>query len=507
MKLQILRVVLAIISFSLLTFFFLDFAGLFPQQYFTLAKIQFFPALLSGMFGIVAVLLALTLIFGRVYCSMICPFGIFMDVVTWFRKRFQPKMKASYSKEKKWLRFGTLIVVVGSYSAGVTAVLSLLEPYSAYGRIVTHIFRPVYMAGNNLLASVFNQLGSYTFYHTNVFIHSITSLLIALATLSLVVILAALYGRTWCNTVCPVGTIFGYLSKLSLFKVRINKNTCIGCGLCEKACKASCIDSQGKIIDQSRCVACYNCLTSCKKGGISYCLPGKKQPLSKPVPVDESKRRFVGTLAATTLAIPATLVAQNLNLPSSKTSYKKQYPLSPPGSCSSEHLLRHCTACHLCIAKCPSNVLKPAFLEYGLEGIMQPVMDFEHGFCNYDCTVCSEVCPTDALFKLTIEEKHTLQMGRVVFIKNNCVVFTDETSCGACSEHCPTQAVEMVPYKDNLTIPSINPDICVGCGGCEYICPATPYKAIHVEGNPVHLEAKPYEETDNEEVVPDSFGF
>jgi MinD superfamily P-loop ATPase containing an inserted ferredoxin domain len=151
--------------------------------------------------------------------------------------------------------------------------------------------------------------------------------------------------------------------------------------------------------------------------------------------------------------------------------------------------------------------LNQSFTEYGLGGIMQPMMSFEKGFCNYDCTVCSHTCPNGAILPLTKEEKHLTQMGRVVFTMENCIVYNDETDCGACSEHCPTQAVKMVDYKDGLTIPSVNPDICVGCGGCEYVCPATPFKAINVEGNVVQLKAKPFKDENNKDVKVDSFGF
>lgn len=138
---------------------------------------------------------------------------------------------------------------------------------------------------------------------------------------------------------------------------------------------------------------------------------------------------------------------------------------------------------------------------------MQPVMYFDRGFCNFDCTVCSDVCPNGAIHPLTVEQKHLTQVGRVVFIKEDCIVYADETSCGACSEHCPTQAVTMIPYKEGLTIPSIDPDICVGCGGCEYVCPARPFRAIHVEGNPVQQQAKPFERTGGSDIKIDDFGF
>lgn len=138
---------------------------------------------------------------------------------------------------------------------------------------------------------------------------------------------------------------------------------------------------------------------------------------------------------------------------------------------------------------------------------MQPTLIYTTGFCNFSCTLCSTICPTGALKPLTIEEKKTTQIGIAHFITENCIVYRDETDCGACSEHCPTQAVKMVDYKDGLRIPKVTPALCVGCGGCEYICPATPYKAIYVEGNGVHLKAEKIEEGKQEEPQVDNFGF
>lgn len=509
MRLKQIRTLLAIIAFSLLTFFFLDFAGIFPKQYFVLSKIQLVPALLAGSFATVAVILLLTLILGRIYCSVLCPLGIYQDIVTWIRKRFRPRMKQKYSKEKKIWRFGVLILVVASYFAGLAVVLEIFEPYSAWGRISTHLLRPAYMAGNNLLAVIFNHLGNYTFYNVHIFTLSLFSLCIAILTFGVVTFLSARHGRTWCNTICPVGTVLGYLSKLSLMKVRFNKENCNSCGLCEMKCKSSCIDTKNGKIDYSRCVSCFDCVSVCKRKGISYtfCKTEKKveHETTEEAP-DNSRRLFLETLAVSALAIPANSAAGNAIAKKTGTGVNRQVPLSPPGSISNKHLLDHCTACHLCVSKCPSNVLKPALLEYGAEGIMQPIMDFTKGYCNYDCTVCSEVCPNGAIKELTKEEKHKVQVGRVHFIMTNCIVYKNEKDCGACSEHCPTQAVSMVPYKDDLTIPSVNPEICVGCGGCEHICPARP-KAIYVEGNPIHLKAKAFEVKKQEDVEVDNFGF
>ena len=188
-------------------------------------------------------------------------------------------------------------------------------------------------------------------------------------------------------------------------------------------------------------------------------------------------------------------------------SFKRKHPVTPPGSVNVKRFNEHCTACHLCVSKCPSNVLKPALLEYGLAGILQPTMNFEHGFCNYHCTLCTEICPANALEKITEEEKKTLQVGHVHYIKENCVVVTDGTDCGACSEHCPTQAVSMQPYKNGLRIPVIDQDLCVGCGACEYICPVRPYRAIYVTGNPVHKRAHLPEKKEQKKIEVNDFGF
>lgn len=280
--------------------------------------------------------------------------------------------------------------------------------------------------------------------------------------------------------------------------------------VCGTKCKASCIDSKNQKIDYTRCVDCFDCLESCKEGALVYSLPSstlkKGQQL---VTSDTSKRRFLFIGMATAVTTPKVMAQTQsvLATVAGKVSDKRKTPIIPPGSISLTHFQTHCTSCHLCVSKCPSHVLKPAFMEYGIAGMMQPTMFFEKGFCNFDCTVCGDVCPNGAIKPLTIEQKHLTQMGKVVFTEENCIVYTDGTSCGACSEHCPTQALSMIPYKDGLTIPHVDTNICVGCGGCEYVCPARPFRAVHIEGNKVQQEAHPFTEIKEEKIKVDDFGF
>jgi ferredoxin len=153
--------------------------------------------------------------------------------------------------------------------------------------------------------------------------------------------------------------------------------------------------------------------------------------------------------------------------------------------------------------------MQPSFLEHGWLNILQPYLDNSAAYCTFECVRCTEVCPTGALLPVTVEKKKTLQIGKTNFVKENCVVETEGTACGACSEHCPTKAVIMIPYKNNLKIPEVRNEYCVGCGACEYACPTKPFKSIYVEGNPIHLVAKeaPLERLEQEVDYKEEFPF
>ena len=504
-----LRVIISIIFFALITFLFLDFAALMPDSFHRLAHIQLIPALISRMAIIVLLLFVITFLFGRVYCSSICPMGIYQDIVSWISKKAaKNKKRYKYSPAKNILRVSVLVIALATFILGYPVLLAFIDPYSAYGRIVVSIFKPVYITGNNVLESIFTSFGNYTFYKVEVLMLSIFTFVTSLLTFLAIGFFAWKYGRTYCNTICPVGTILGFISKYSIFRVQIDHSTCNGCGLCATKCKASCINSNLHTVDNSRCVDCFNCLENCKQGALKYALRKSSNVEKKDLKiVDTSKRNFLLTTLTTAASIPTALAQNTLAPLTNSDKFARKNPISPPGAMSAKHLLHHCTSCHLCISRCPSKVLKPAFLEYGIGGIMQPLMFFDKGYCNFDCVVCSTVCPNGALLPLTVAEKHLTQVGRVVFDFEICVVNTEGTNCGACAEHCPTQAVTMIPYKDGLTIPHIDPEICVGCGGCEFICPVRPYHAIHVEGNMVHQQAKAFTVEEKTEIELDSFGF
>ncbi|MDR3365373.1 MAG: 4Fe-4S binding protein [Prevotellaceae bacterium] len=485
------RVAVSVALFALVTFYFIDFAGLMSENTTDLtAKIQLIPAAMAASVFTLVALAALTLLFGRAYCSSICPLGIFQDVVAWVSKQAAPKKRYKFSKAKNILRLSMLAAAVAAVFLKFPLVVGLIDPYSAYGRIAANIFRPVYKSGNNALAEIFTSFGNYTFYKTDVFIISMPSLAVAALTMLAVGYLAWRNGRTYCNTICPVGTVLGLLSRFSVFKVRMDEGKCNSCGACEIRCKTACINSQQKTVDSSRCVDCFSCLDVCRRNALHFAPPPVRSKSADTAAtkalVDEGKRRFLKAGAAAVAAVPvAAIKSEASSLTGSRKKYARQQPVLPPGAISTENMLKRCTSCHLCISKCPSRVLKPAFMEYGLAGMMQPTAHFEKGFCSLSCTVCSEVCPSGAIRRLTKEEKRHTQSGYAVFTRNICTVITSEASCGVCSEHCPTQAISMIPHKNGLTVPYVNVNACVGCGACEFSCPARPLRAIHVEGREV----------------------
>ena len=483
-----IRTILAGVFFVLITLLFLDFTGTLHHWLSWLAQIQFLPAVMALNVVVVVALLLLTLIFGRIYCSVICPLGVFQDILARFRRK---KNKYSYSKEVRWLRYPVLMVFIIAAVAGIGSLFQLLAPYSAYGRIATMIFQPVWKLGNNVLAEIAARADSYAFYTVDTWMRSLPVFIIAAVTLVVLFVLAWRGGRTYCNTICPVGTILSFFARFSWLKIHFDEDKCKNCSMCSKNCKAACIDYKNHKVDYSRCVVCGNCIDSCKFGALKYSRSNRNNQSNQSTPIDPSKRSF---LLASAMVAGAAMAQKKEKLMDGglaeledKVAPARQTPLTPPGSLSFDHFAQHCTGCQLCVSECPNEVLRPSS---DLMHLMLPVMSYEHGHCRPECTRCSEVCPAGAIVKVDKDEKSSIQIGHAVWIKKNCVPITDEVECGNCARHCPTGAIEMVPLdeenEESPMVPAINEAACIGCGACEYVCPSRPFSAIYVEGHEVH---------------------
>ena len=256
------RTSLAILFWLGITILFLDITGSLHLWLGWMAKVQFLPAVMALNVGIIAALVLLTLVFGRVYCSVICPLGVFQDAVSHVyvvrKRRKKDRKPFHYTKEVKWLRYGVWVLFVVAIIAGIHAFVAILAPYSAYGRIVQNLFQPVYLWVNNLFAALAERAGSYAFYEKKVWLRSLPTFIVAIVTLVVVVIMAWKNGRTYCNTICPVGTTLSFFSRFALFRPVIDTEKCKNCKQCEHACKAACIDIAEHKIDYSRCVDCFN---------------------------------------------------------------------------------------------------------------------------------------------------------------------------------------------------------------------------------------------------------
>lgn len=355
----------------------------------------------------------------------------------------------------------------------------------------------IYQYANNLFAYFAERADSYAFYEISVWIKSLPTFLIALLSLIILGVLAWRNGRTYCNTICPVGTILGFVSRFSLFRITIDKDKCNACGLCSRKCKAACINGKEHSVDYSRCVVCMDCIGTCKHGAIGYRWFHKKKIQVEPVKgvderqIDDARRSFL--TASALIATTATIKAQEkkvdggLAVIEDKEIPDRKISIVPPGALSTRNFATHCTACQLCVSVCPNGVLRPST---DMMKLMQPEMSYERGYCRPECTKCSDVCPAGAIRPITTADKSATQIGHAVWIKKNCVPLTDGVECGNCARHCPTGAIQMVASDasnpDSPKIPVVNTERCIGCGACENLCPARPFSAIYVEGYTIH---------------------
>ncbi len=567
---RILRIVLATLMFVACLAIFLDFTGLMHAWLGWVAQIQFVPAVLALNIVVLAILLVMTLVFGRIYCSVICPLGIFQDLFSGLRGK---KRKYAFWKQTKTIRivrYGFLGLFVVLLATGIMSIASIIEPYSAFGRMAVSILTPLYDTLNNVLANIAATHESYAVYSVDVWLRGTSSLVLAIVTFVGLAAAGILTGRGYCNTICPVGTILGLVSKFSLFKVKMDTSKCVGCGKCAAKCKAHCIDVQNKSIDHERCIACMNCLGTCKLNGITYtpslanmCLKKSENPESHAESCDNStkpdeenninheniendknhaedhsaetasenennpiennsaentskpdhtmeeaqdtetqetvssRRQFMTAAATATagaLLCPALAHAQevegNLAQVSRKDIHPRETLIVPPGAGSIPRFKRHCTGCQLCVRACHNKVLRIS--DDSRLQFMQPMLSFERGYCRPTCHDCSTVCPTGAIQPITIEQKSSLQIGRAIWNKDICLSATKGEHCRACSRACPNGAISFVvsttPSGKKCKVPAVNSERCIGCGACEYVCPARPLAAIHVEGNMQHHE-------------------
>ncbi|MDD3153970.1 MAG: 4Fe-4S binding protein [Victivallaceae bacterium] len=435
--LQICRGIAAALVLALAGVAFSTFgSGIAP-----LLHVQFGPALLQcvaassvGALAIVLGIALFTLLFGRFYCAVLCPFGILQDVIGFLSRR-----KGQDTRNFRKTRYAIAGIVTGMLVCGWSGGMLLLDPYSNFGRI----FASFTVGGWIALIGI--------------------------------ILLAVWKGRFYCTTICPVGTLLGILAKHGVFELAIT-GKCVHCGTCKKVCPAGCIDLDNGTIDNEQCVRCMNCVADCPLHGIAFVARKKKQ-----IPTDESRRAFLVGGGMLLAGVAAGMVL-------AKTTFGKfeelvrRTGILPPGAGNARKFAAKCTACQLCTANCPAKIIVPA---PGGDGPVS--LDLRKGACQYNCNRCSQLCPTGALTPLPLEVKQKTKIAEAQFNAKVCIVFQEGQRCGRCAQACPVHAITL---RKNTAPRPVDTNRCIGCGACQAVCPATPVKAmtVHEIENQTQLE-------------------
>lgn len=454
-----------------------------------LTRMQLLAAVLAGSAAWLLLWAAVTMAVGRIYCSTACPMGALMDAVARLRMAWERGARLRKGlrgvRPYRWRppsvrgRYSVLAVVVLCMALGFSVVPAIMDPYSAYARMVVAVCRPL---GVSLLSGA-----------------------LAAATLVAVAATAWRNGRYLCNTWCPVGSALSLVSRRSVWHMDVNTDLCVHCLRCVDACKAQCINPADMTVDTARCVVCFNCADVCEPGAMTFrrgqhrlvtplmqradapraAAPSlDAQAPSAPVRMD--RRRFLKTGIVAAAAGAAAMAARR-PVAAAHSAPWDPAPLQalnapmPPGFVSRSGFLRRCTACGACVAACPTGVIRPSTREYGLQHAMAATMHYGASACLTDCAACTQVCAAGALVPLTLAEKRRFVVGKARIRLQNCLAYGRGKTCGRCARRCPTGAITM-QMIDGRRGPVADLEKCIGCGRCVAACPSTPYKAIVIEG-------------------------
>ncbi|MHC4739187.1 MAG: 4Fe-4S binding protein [Planctomycetota bacterium] len=370
----------------------------------------------------------LTIIFGRFFCSWICPFGSIHHFVGFWgnrKKKAAQKIQLNKYRNAQSIKYFILIfflTMAAFPSLAATLQTGLLDPIPLVTRSFNLVLLPIVDKPINFVSVA----GRFYEGAWLVFIMFLAAVL-----LNLVI------PRFYCRFICPLGALFAIFSRFALWRIGKKQNECINCKLCERTCEGGCEPSGN--IKIGECVLCFNCLDECKDELVSY----QRQPsLSGETLPDVSRRGFVLSLASGVFALPAVRLGNKLG----SNWYHKV--IRPPGSLVEEEFLKRCIKCGQCMRICPTNVIQPAGIAGGLEGLWTPVLNNRIGSsgCQLNCVACGQVCPTAAIRSITLAEKHGLdefaetgpiKLGTAFFDRNKCLPWAMDKPCIVCQENCP----------------------------------------------------------------------
>ncbi|NTV48461.1 MAG: 4Fe-4S binding protein [Geobacteraceae bacterium] len=420
-----------------------------------------------------------TLLLGRFFCGWICPLGTLLDLVTSKIRKSAP-IKALKGNTKYWLLLPLL-----SASLFNLNLSGLLDPIAILLRALTFLFYPILgMAARGGWVSLYSAIGerrdtvapAYNLIRDNLLPFRDTIYPLAFFSAAVLICIIALERfetRNWCRNLCPLGTLLGWLGRFSPFN-RLPTSLCGDCGKCRELCPTG---FDRDVLIKEECILCMECQRGCPHGRISF-LPGLMKGNGPLLP---ERRLLLGGMAGgMLLALPARF----------RPPEKQSRLLRPPGVQDEDDFLKKCVRCGECMKVCLKNALYPAAYQAGLEGIYTPLVIPRLGYCEYNCTLCGQVCPTGAIPSLPVEAKRREVIGKAVFDKNHCLPFARKIDCIVCEEHCPipekairsrdVQVSGLDGLVKTVKEPYLVEEICNGCGICENVCPVETKAGIEV---------------------------
>jgi len=432
--------------------------------------------------------MAVTVLLGRVFCGWICPLGTLNNMTSILKRRHLSVAPRNWYRLKYYILLFLLASSLFSLQlAGIVDPLSLLirsftlSVYPAISYATSTVF-DAFFDWNLPFFSGFAEF-IYRFLKDSIlpfqqpfFLQSALVGFLFLVVLGLNLV----ERRFWCKYLCPLGALLGVLSRYALLKRSIGEE-CNSCGACSATCRSNGGASTNEKWERSECMFCMDCDDVCPKNAVHFGFWGK----SSSTTMDLGKRRVVGSLLAGIVAAPLLKVS-----PVGNVAYRHHKLIRPPGALDERAFLDRCIKCGECMKVCITQGLQPTFLEAGIEGIWSPILVPRIGYCEYNCTLCGQVCPTGAVRKLNIEEKTKIKIGIAMIDKGRCLPYAHATSCIVCEEVCPVPGkaiwYEKVMVKNRegkeilLKQPRIDIEHCVGCGICETKCPVSGQPAIYV---------------------------
>ncbi len=432
------------------------------------------------VFLIALLVLLSPFIFGRAFCGWICPLGTSIDISDKYLAKKKIKSTRKYRSVKTVLLIVfILFAVFGVQLSWLMDPLPILwRSFGVLGMSFFFLFTDTILNGlydaNIFPDRILDIQDSISAWLFPVSTPKFLMLLLPFVIFLVILAMGKISRRFWCRNLCPLGALLGLLSKFSPFQRVVDEEACTSCSVCQKKCKMDAIEDDYIHTEKSECILCLDCREDCPTNAISYQF---KSPVHMKTATDLSRRSFIG--AGALALFGSGLFSLNVLNPR-----KTDRRLRPPGSLKEDDFMERCIRCEECVRICATSggCLQMAFLETGLEGLMTPVSKYRLGYCEYNCNLCGQICPTKAIRPLDLDDKQETKIGTAFFLTDRCIPYRLNENCIVCEEHCPLpeKAIKLneKEYTDLETgeirliaYPYVDTELCIGCGICENKCP------------------------------------